>query len=113
MRTVTKYCKNRKHASAELDKEVAVGFVVSSLSWLCHQSGTSLCFAKSHLSVPPLDLPVAFGAKTPQALKTLGSILGNSPGSDRMHVVSQVFCMDSITIQATEAHKSFYPMATV
>ena len=29
-----------------------------------------------HLSVPPLDLPAAFGATAPQALKTLGSILG-------------------------------------
>ena len=46
-------------ASAELDKEVAVGLVVSSLSWLRHQSGTSAkcIFPSLHLTCLQPSVP--------------------------------------------------------
>ena len=55
---------------------------------------------KMHLSVPPLDLPVAFGATAPQALKTLGSILGEKSNALQGGGVNWIFFRPSC------AHKS-------
>ena len=69
-------------ASAELDKEVAVGLVVSSLSWLRHQSGTSAkcIFPSLHLTCLQPSVP-----RHHKLSKPLAASWATAKGSDPMH----------------------------